>query len=720
MWNNFENLREVLAKQYKENNWAENSGLNEKELENGIDEIYKKGYSPVRAKAESIAFILRNGKLEINPNEFFQDKVCNGDVLPRKVRGIARVMSESDAKDATDKARALTECNGIAATMDFGHLGPDWRFLMKHGFVGAIKRAEEGKRKHLDNAEKCDFYDSVILVYTALCDCLIRMANIAESYKTEKMQFVANNLKSLSVSAPKTLAQAMQLSIFYYKMQSTIEGSNIRSLGGIDSMYYPFYKNDLESGNFTEAQLRELTRYFLCKISAMDIIANLPFYICGKQDGKDATNEYTFILLEEYRNLDLYDPKMHVMYHENIDPKITRLLLEMIREGKNSFVFINTKIAQKALENIGIESKDAEKVIVYGCYETAAEGTEIPCTCGGMMNLCKSVELALNGGIDPLSNKFTGLKTADSFEDFDSFYEATMAQLKFMTETCMDTMAEYEKYYNEVYLAPMLSGTFSSSMEKGIDVYSGGAKYNNTSVVGAGMATLVDSLIVIKHLVFEEKKCSLEELKSVLKNNWEGNEKLRLFILNNYSKYGNNQAEADDMAVDVFKRFSSLINGRKNGRGGVFRCGMFSVNWRDWMGETMGATPDGRFKGEPFSKNLCANVGQDKAGVTAFINTVLKFDGEAMPDGSVTDVVLHTSAVKGEGGMVAFLGLLEAFMLGGGFAIHFNVMNAETLRKAQANPEKYKNLQVRLCGWNVHFVNLSRREQDEFIIQADR
>ena len=99
---------------------------------------------------------------------------------------------------------------------------------------------------------------------------------------------------------------------------------------------------------------------------------------------------------------------------------------------------------------------------------------------------------------------------------------------------------------------------------------------------------------------------------------------------------------------------------------------------------------------------------------------MLKFDGEAMPDGSVTDVVLHTSAVKGEGGMVAFLGLLEAFMLGGGFAIHFNVMNAETLRKAQANPKKYKNLQVRLCGWNVHFVNLSRREQDEFIVQADR
>lgn len=719
MWNNFENLRDTLAKQYAQNNWAE-GGLDEKELEKGIDEIYEKDYSPVRAKAESIAFILRNGKIEINPDEFFQDKICNGDVLPRKVRGIARTMSESDAKDATDKARALTECNGIAATMDFGHLGPDWRFLMNNGLVGAIQRAEEGKDKYSDDAEKCDFYDSVILVYTALCDCLLRMAETAEKYNTEKMQFVASNLKALTVSAPKTIAQAMQLTLFYYKMQSQIEGSNIRSLGGIDSMYYPFYKNDIANGTFTEAQVRELTRYFLCKISAMHIIANLPFYICGKQNGKDATNEYTFLLLEEYRSLGLYDPKMHVMYHKDIDPKVINLLLEMIREGKNSFVFINTEVASKALENIGIETKDAEKVIVYGCYETAAEGTEIPCTCGGMMNLCKSVELALNGGVDPLSEKFTGLATPTSFENFDAFYEATMAQLKFMTETCMDTMAEYEKHYHEVYLAPMLSGTFTSSMEKGIDVYSGGAKYNNTSVVGAGMATLVDSLLVVKHLVFEDKKCSLEELKAILKNNWEGSEKLRLFVQNNYSKYGNNQTEADDIAIDIFERFSTLINGRKNGRGGVFRCGMFSVNWRDWMGETMGATPDGRLKGEPFSKNLCANVGQDKAGVTAFINTVLKFDGEKMPDGSVTDVVLHSSAVKGEGGMAAFLGLLKAFMLGGGFAVHFNVMNAETLRKAQKEPEKYKNLQVRLCGWNVHFVRLSKREQDEFIVQADR
>lgn len=719
MWNNFEALKDSLIRQYAGNNW-EIDGLDEKELEKGIDEIYKKGYSPVRAKAESIAFILRNGKLEINPNEFFQDKVCNGDVLPRKVRGIARVMSESDAKDATDKARALTECNGIAATMDFGHLGPDWRFLMKNGLVGAIDRAKASKEKHLDDAEKCDFYDSVILVYDALCDCLLRMAEIAKKYNTEKMQFVANNLKSLAVSAPKTLAQAMQLTIFYYKMQSAIEGSNIRSLGGIDSMYYPFYKNDLQSGAFTEAQLRELTCYFLIKINAMHIIANLPFYICGKQDGKDATNEYTFLLLEEYRRLDIYDPKMHVMYHKDINPKILEMLLEMIREGKNSFVFINTEVASKALENIGIETKDAEKVIVYGCYETAAEGTEIPCTCGGMMNLCKAVELALNGGVDPLSNKFTGLETPIEFADFNAFYEATMAQLKFMTETCMDTMAEYEKYYNKVYLAPMLSGTFSSSMEKGIDVYSGGAKYNNTSVVGAGMATLVDSLIAVKHLVFEDKRCSLEELKSILKNNWKDHEKLRLFVLNNYAKYGNNQKEADDIATDIFERFSALINGRKNGRGGVFRCGMFSVDWRDWMGETMGATPDGRLEGEPFSKNLCANVGQDKAGVTAFINTVLKFDGEKMPDGSVTDILLHTSAVKGEGGMAAFLGLLKAFMSGGGFAVHFNIMNAETLKKAQKEPDKYKNLQVRLCGWNVHFVRLSKKEQDEFIVQADR
>jgi formate C-acetyltransferase len=144
------------------------------------------------------------------------------------------------------------------------------------------------------------------------------------------------------------------------------------------------------------------------------------------------------------------------------------------------------------------------------------------------------------------------------------------------------------------------------------------------------------------------------------------------------------------------------------------------VNIRDSFGKKTGATPDGRLSGEPLSKNAVASIGADRKGVTALLSSVLKLDAARIPDGIVADVVLHHSAVKGEAGMAAFEGLLTTFMAGGGGSVHFNVLSPEVLRKAQAEPEKYRNLQIRLCGWNVRFVNLSKREQDEFILQAEK
>ena len=219
-------------------------------------------------------------------------------------------------------------------------------------------------------------------------------------------------------------------------------------------------------------------------------------------------------------------------------------------------------------------------------------------------------------------------------------------------------------------------------------------------------------------MVFDEKLVSFDEFKNILLSNWESDLKLRLKAQNRYAKFGNNADEADRIAAAVYNRFADTINGRKNGRGGVFKCGMFSVDWRYWMGETTAATPDGRLSGEPLSKNLAATVGKDKNGVTAYLNTLLKLDSSKCSDGYVADVVLHQSAVKGEDGMAAFRALLLTFMEKGGFSVHFNVLSPSALINAQKEPEKYRNLQIRLCGWNVRFVDLEKHQQDEFIKQS--
>jgi formate C-acetyltransferase len=432
----------------------------------------------------------------------------------------------------------------------------------------------------------------------------------------------------------------------------------------------------------------------------------MPLYVSGTDDdGNDVTNELTFKLLANYRELDIYDPKFHIMYHEKIDKRVVDTVLSMIREGKNSFVFMNTELISKSLEKSGVSQSDAKKVIVYGCYEAAAEGTEVPCTCGGMVNLVKAIEIAI--------------KEEKDFDSFNDFYEVVLQHLENFTKACMDKIAFFEPHYEQICPSMFMSPTYKSSRESGIDLYAGGAKYNNTSIVGVGLATLVDSRVAVKKVVFEEKIKSLEELRNILDSDWEGNEKLRLLIKKKYSKFGNNADEADEFAVDIYNRFSSIINGRKNGRGGVFRCGMFSVDERLMMGEKTTATPDGRFCGESLSKNLTASLGQDKNGVTAYLNSVLKLDAEKCPDGYVADVVLHCSAVKGEDGHKAFKGLLTTFMQKGGFSVHFNILSPEMLYNAQKEPEKYRNLQIRLCGWNVRFIDLDKAQQDEFILQSE-
>ena len=712
MWN-FEECKDKLEMQYATHNWDTESGLPYDTLEENARKISEdKSISSARVKADMICYLLKNAQIEINPDEIFADKLnCNSIIWKHHLCKNRQSVLDNECREVWEKVSSLKNISCVIPEMDFGHIYPDWNFIIENGIPGIILRLE-----NLKTTKNAEFYDCYIDVYRAISDCMKKMAVIAQKNGTVKSDFTAQNLIALTKSAPKTLAQAMQLTLIIYSVQTEIEMTTVRSLGGLDRLYYPLYKADLESGRFTEKQLRELVRDFFWKISAKKTTANMPFYICDKKpDGSDATNEFTKLMLEEYRKLDIYDPKIHVMYHDGIDQNVVELILDMIREGKNSFVFMNTDVMEKALLGIGIEPEDAKRLIVYGCYEGAAEGTEVPATCGGRINISKAVELALYNGMDVISENQAGITNGESFLNFKEFYSAVKCQIKYMLDICMETITSFEHYYRKICPAPVISASFTSCAEKGMDIFSGGAKYNNTSVVCAGFATLVDSLIVMKKVVFEEKKVTFDEIKQILKENWKGNEKLRLYCRENYSKFGNSHPEADELVVDVYNFCAKSINNRKNGRGGVFRFGAFSVDWRYYMGKSMCATPDGRLSGEPFSKNLCSALGQDKEGATAYLNSLLKLDASCCPDGSVADVTLHSSAVSGDSGMTALKGLLTTYMSRGGYSVHFNALNPEELKKAQRNPEKYKNLQIRVCGWNARFVSLSEYEQNEFI-----
>ena len=382
MWNSFDKYKIQLIGNADPDDFK--GGKSSKELKEKTNSILSKylGVSVSKAKSEAIAFLLKNAEISIHKEDIFVSQINHTGVMWDFWSERTRKYTDLEI---SQKVRELEERDTIRAGMDFGHIAPDWQYLLHKGISGIIKDLEFTCGKNRENEA---YYNERITVYNAIKDLFLRFSELSDTQNTEKSKFISENLKSLSENPPQTLAEAMQLIILIYILQTKIDTVIVRSLGGLDRMLYSFYKNDLESGRYTKEQLGEITKYFFWKISCMKVTANLPFYICGMdENGNDATNEFTFFLLEKYRELDIYYPKIHVMYHENIDKGILRLVLEMIREGKNSFVFMNTKLASKALEKIGVSPEDAKKVIPYGCYEPAAEGTEIPCTCGGIKQL---------------------------------------------------------------------------------------------------------------------------------------------------------------------------------------------------------------------------------------------------------------------------------------------------------------------------------------------
>lgn len=729
LWNSFDKDRDHLNNQYKKPNWNINSGLSLEELQCSADEIVQRMQDQPKSliKAKVFEFLLLNGQIEVDPKEWFADKLNHGEFIHKLRSRWWNEINQTVMKDFREKERAAWAMGAYRGEADFGHTTPDWNDVLSLGLPGLLKRIKDCRQRKIENNELTDeqkiFYDSAEIVYSAVIKFIMRLSEEASRYAhlSERMKRSAECLEAIATRPPRTLYEAMQLAYIFHRLQE-MEGERVRSLGGIDRLYYPFYRNDIDNGLYTREQEKELIKYFLNKFYAADIAFNQPLYLGGiGVDGKDAVTELSYLILEAYDEIEVTNPKIHIRVYRNTPDEFLKQALGYIREGNSSIVFINDEVAIKSLTQLYATEVEARDYVPIGCYEPSIMGREIPCTGTASVNIAKAVELAINNGVDPLTGKQLGIETGDisKFTTFDSFYEAFKKQLKFMADSATSTVVEYEKYYMEINPAPLFSATMAECVESGKDAYAAGAKYNNGSVNCGCIASAVDSLTAIRKMIFEDKIITMEELANTLKNNWQDNEILRRKILNSKDKYGNNKAEPDRLAREISDFLADCINGKPNGRGGIFKAGLFSIDHNHYWGSKMGATPDGRKAREPLSKNLCAVTAMDKEGLTALINSVTTMDHSKFPNGSVLDIILHPSAVQGEDGLNSMLGLIKTYFNKGGFAIHGNVFDANILKEAQKNPEKYATLQVRVCGWNVYFVNLSKEEQDEFIKQAE-
>ena len=713
---NFYENKEAISGQFEAPRWALESGLPLQELWALAEKIESDTPSPAIAKAKIFELLLTRARIASDTADIFQDKLLSGAILADiRAKREERVRRTHLSIETEECRIAWGEFGAYEAKMDFGHTSPNSRLLLSVGFQGLLSRICENATKSGLTERQTEFYESCRIVLEAMIAVCKRHSEAIRPYNEEN----ATALWNIALGAPQNIYEAMQLLVLYFFMHEYVGATRVRTLGRLDVLLYPFYQKDLESGRYTKEEIREMLRFFLHKLWIAKVPYDLPFCLGGTDEkGEEVTSEFTHMIVEVYDELDIYSPKIHIRVSEKTPKSLLKLVLSCIRRGHSSFVFINDKIAIESLMRIGIPACDARNFVPIGCYEPAVWGEEIGCTDNSGVNLAKAVEFVFNDGRDQKSGTPCGTRSGkiDSFEDF---VNEVKKQIAHMTHRAVHLVKLGEKYYGEINPDPLLSCQYDESVRRGVDVYDGGAKYNNSSLYFYAIGTLVDSLSAIKRLVFDEGAFTLDALGEMLRSNWEGYESERRRALRLKEKWGNNDPTANMLAKEFATFCASLVNNQKNSRGGVFKAALFSINRYISLGKHTAATPDGRRYGDPLSKNMDATIGMDRGGVTALIHSATAIDHADFPTGSVLDIMLHPSAVAGEEGLSAFLGILTTYFQKGGYALQGNVFLSNELRRAQETPEKYRHLQVRVCGWNAYFINLSREEQDAFIRQAE-
>ena len=707
-----------LDKQYDNIAWDPASGiapeaLNEKRL---ALEASMAGMSRQLIKAKTFALLLAEGRLAADAGDIFAEKLDARGIMSRQRGAWQNEYSTGAGKDYTALIRLGSEAHAYTANADFGHITPNSRLLLQVGFAGLRQRVRAaGDARSALTDEQRDFYEACDITLTACMDFCRRLSAFMEAHNADTAQALAH----LAEGAPTNFYEALQLLIVYFYLHEFVAGGRVRTLGRMDDILYPFYKNDLDSGAFTKEELKLILKYFLNKIWAMRVPFDQPMELGGlAADGSEVTNELSYLFVDAYDELDIYSPKIHIRVSDKTPPEFVRRILRCIRGGNSSFVLANDNVIMKGLRRVGASEEDARDYVLIGCYEPAVFAKELPCTGNGSVNSAKAVEYVFTRGIDRNTGKRVGLDTGVP-ETYDEFVDAVKKQIAWMLDVCKNAVRHVERHYVEIYPDALLSCQMDHCVETGTDAYAGGALYNNSSLYFHYIATLTDAVAAVKRLVFEEKRVSFTELGEILAANWEGHEKLRAEASALPEKYGNGNAAAEEIMVDFSRFAANLITNQPNGRGGVFKASNFCIDNYVKDGVVTGATPDGRRAGDPLSKNLCASTGKDKNGITALIGSVTKIDFSDYPNGSVLDIILHPTAVSGEDGLDAMYALIMTFFKAGGPAVHGNVFDAEQLRRAQAEPEKYATMQVRVCGWNAYFVNLSKTEQDDFIKKTE-
>ena len=629
---------------------------------------------------------------------------------------LLRHASEVDDKYSPGLRDAIEKMRSEGRAMigkDFDHSAPDWADILKLGFPGMKARVDA-------YAADTPFYRAEKRAAAAMMRFLDRLVATAKAHPDAHSPWMRKEIASLErlrVGPPQTLFDVMEFTMVYFILSEPLNYFQVRTFDNIDVRWWPYYRRDLAAGRTTEEDFREEFRHFLWQFGSIDNYWGHPIYLGGtNEDGSTAYNPLSLVILDVVEKTALPTPKFQLKMAENTPDEIWWKALDMLRKHC-PLCLMSEKNMARSMKPVGLTDEECRDLLVWGCFEYLPRGKG-NCTSATNVYLPQPVVEILEEAARPESQPRV---SASDFRlpTFDSFKAEYFRILHANTDRTVELLRETERHLAEVNPALVLLLAVPSALEKGVDAFSLGYKYNFTAIGECGFATAVDSLLAVKEFVYDRKELTLAQLGRILAADWEGHEELRLRMKRSKLKWGCGDPEADALAKEVVEGFTSRFVGKPNSRGGVFVC--YGLNSRGFVrgGELTGATPDGRKAGDHLSKNMAPSVGAETEGITGSIRSYGAIAPENFPCGSIFDVMIHPSAVAGDKGLRVFRALVERFYAGGGVALNVNIVSPETLRDAQAHPDKYENLQVRVAGWNVRWNDIPRKEQDEYIARIE-
>lgn len=604
-----------------------------------------------------------------------------------------------------------------------GHIIIDYPRLLENGLGQLVGEMRSLTSQHPDNA----FYQAALLLLEASQRHILRYSALAQemsfacsdALRREELANIAEISRTIAVERPRGFYQACQL--FWYMniiLQYESNASSL-SLGRFDQYMLPFYQASLQQGEDPQF-LQELLESLWIKCNDIVLLRSTSSarYFAGfptgytillgglTETGRSAVNPLSFLCLDAYQNTQLPQPNLGVRVNELIDRPFLLKTAETIRIGTGIPQIFNDEVVVPAFLNRGVSLEDARDYSVVGCVELSIPGKTYGLHDIAMFNLLKVMEIVLleNEGNANLS------------------YDDLLEQIRHKICHYVKLMAQGSNIcdigHRDWAPVPLLSSFISDCLHNGKDITEGGARYNFSGVQGIGIANLSDSLHALKGIVFDQQRLSFDELIATLKANFstpEG-EQIRARLINRFEKYGNDIDVVDNISADLLRFYCKEVETYRNPRGGQFTPGSYTVSAHVPLGAVVGATPDGRYAGEQLADGgLSPMLGQDAQGPTAVLKSVSKLDNYLLSNGTLLNVKFTPSTLEGQSGLNKLADFLGAFTKLKLQHIQFNVVNAETLRAAQAKPQDYAGLVVRVAGYSAFFVELSKEIQDDII-----